>query len=116
LSQIDDAVTTTTTEEAAPNAEEKPKPAAPKSWAELLRAKNATKAAQPVAPPAATPAPVTNGPVVQKSNTLADVLASFSVDSEKKVSFIEPRGLVNSGNLCYMNSVCLDCLPLYEIP
>ncbi|EUC40463.1 hypothetical protein COCMIDRAFT_9664 [Bipolaris oryzae ATCC 44560] len=117
LSQIDDAATTTTTEEAAPNAEEKPKPAAPKSWAELLRAKNATKAAQPVAPPTTTPAPVTNGPVVQKSNTLADVLASFSVDSEKKVSFIEPRGLVNSGNLCYMNSilqVLLFCVPFYD--
>jgi ubiquitin carboxyl-terminal hydrolase 10 len=108
LPQIDDVATTTTAEEAAPNAEEKPKPAAPKSWAELLRVKNAAKAAQPVAPPATSTAPVTNGPVVQKSNTLADVLASFSVDSEKKVSFIEPRGLVNSGNLCYMNSVCLN--------
>ena len=87
------------------NAQEKPKPAAPKSWAELLRAKNASKAAQPVAPPSNSVPTTTNGPVVQKSNTLADVLASFSVDSENKVSFIEPRGLVNSGNLCYMNSV-----------
>jgi ubiquitin carboxyl-terminal hydrolase 10 len=82
-----------------------PKPSPPKSWAELLRAKNA---------PAAAPSPVvTNGngavpaetTIVPRSNTLADVLASFSVDSEKKVTFLEPRGLVNTGNLCYMNSV-----------
>jgi ubiquitin carboxyl-terminal hydrolase 10 len=81
-----------------------PKPEAPKSWAELLRAKNAPAPAQPAATPNGTVA-AANGPTVPKSNTLADVLASFSVDSEKKVSFIEPRGLVNTGNLCYMNSV-----------
>ena len=87
-----------------------PKPAPPKSWAELLRAKNAPAAAQQT--PAATNGNVNsnsvvtvNGPTVPRSNTLADVLASFSVDSEKKVSFLEPRGLVNTGNLCYMNSV-----------
>ncbi|KNG45833.1 ubiquitin carboxyl-terminal hydrolase 10 [Stemphylium lycopersici] len=119
LAQAGDAANTP--QEEGTNAEETPKasppkPAAPKSWAELLRAKNATKAAQSVAPPNGT-APVSNGPVVPKSNTLADVLASFSVDSEKKVSFIEPRGLVNSGNLCYMNSilqVLLFCGPFYD--
>jgi ubiquitin carboxyl-terminal hydrolase 10 len=100
------------TPDAGANAEEMPsasapKPAAPKSWAELLRAKNAPATAQPApVPNGAVAAP--NGPVVPKNNTLADILASFSVDSGKKVSFIEPRGLVNTGNLCYMNSVCLD--------
>lgn len=85
-----------------------PKPVAPKSWAELLRAKNAPAvAAQPSAAPSGVAAPV-NGPPAPKSNTLADVLASFSVDSDKKVSFIEPRGLVNTGNLCYMNSVSVQ--------
>lgn len=100
-------------------AEEAPKPAAPaapKSWAELLRAKNAAAApqAQTQAQPPVTSNGVvsTNGPVTPKSNSLADVLASYSVDSEKKVSFIEPRGLVNTGNLCYMNSVSLE--PLSE--
>jgi ubiquitin carboxyl-terminal hydrolase 10 len=88
-----------------------PKPAPPKSWAELLRAKNAPA----VAPSPATPHGNSNGngngvvaaetPIVPRSNTLADVLASFAVESEKKVSFLEPRGLVNTGNLCYMNSV-----------
>jgi len=84
-----------------------PKPAPPKSWAELLRAKNAPAVAAAQAPPTPSTNGVvaTNGPAVPRSNTLADVLASFSVDSEKKISFIEPRGLVNTGNLCYTNSV-----------
>ncbi|KAH9868171.1 hypothetical protein J1614_007243 [Plenodomus biglobosus] len=94
-----------------------PKPAAPKSWAELLRAKNAPAAAQaPPVPNGVVTAPV-SGPTVAKSNTLADVLASFSVDANKKVAFIEPRGLVNTGNLCYMNSilqVLLFCAPFYD--
>jgi ubiquitin carboxyl-terminal hydrolase 10 len=82
-----------------------PKPAAPKSWAELLRAKDVPVAVQtPVTPNGA--APVVNGPAAPRGNSLADVLASFSVESEKKVTFLEPRGLVNTGNLCYMNSVC----------
>jgi ubiquitin carboxyl-terminal hydrolase 10 len=99
-----------------------PKPVAPKSWAELLRAKNAPVAAQPAATAAAPTTPVTNGvapvngPTVPRSNTLADVLASFSVDSEKKVSFTEPRGLVNTGNLCYMNSVGqIRWLPYFQL-
>jgi ubiquitin carboxyl-terminal hydrolase 10 len=99
-------------EEAGAEAEEipkasPPKPAAFKSWAELLRAKNAPAPAQPVAAPVSNNVVASSGPAVPRSNTLADVLASFSVESEKKVSFIEPRGLVNTGNLCYMNSVRL---------
>jgi ubiquitin carboxyl-terminal hydrolase 10 len=101
----------------AASAEEAPKPAAPaapKSWAELLRAKNAAAAPQAQTQPQSSATTngttSTNGPVAPKSNSLADVLASYSVDAEKKVSFIEPRGLVNTGNLCYMNSVS-HCLP-----
>jgi ubiquitin carboxyl-terminal hydrolase 10 len=88
-------------------AEEAPKPEPPakpvaKSWADLVRSKAA---------PAPAPSPATNGivaaagPAPSKSNSLSDALASFSVNAEKRVSFLEPRGLVNSGNLCYMNSV-----------
>jgi ubiquitin carboxyl-terminal hydrolase 10 len=86
-----------------------PKPAPPKSWAELLRAKNAPAAAAAAAPQSApTNGVITaNGPLVPKSNTLVDVLMSFSVDSHKKIPFLEPRGLVNTGNLCYMNSVSI---------
>jgi len=85
-----------------------PKPAAPKSWAELLRTKNIPVAAQaPAATNGVAVTAATNTPAAAKSNTLADVLASFSVDADKKISFLEPRGLVNTGNLCYMNSVRL---------
>jgi ubiquitin carboxyl-terminal hydrolase 10 len=43
-----------------------------------------------------------------KANTesLADALRSFSVESnDSKIAFLKPRGLVNTGNMCYMNSV-----------
>ena len=92
--------TSGTTEE-TPKASPPPK-ATPKSWAELLRSKNAAATSQ--APPSPNGVPPTNG-VAPKSNSLGDALASFSVDSDKKLSFLEPRGLVNTGNLCYMNSV-----------
>jgi ubiquitin carboxyl-terminal hydrolase 10 len=82
-----------------------PPKAAPKSWAELLRSKNAAAAKQ--APVVTNGNAVANAGTAPKSNSLADVLASFSVHSDKKVAFLEPRGLVNSGNLCYMNSVSI---------
>ncbi|KAH8726876.1 hypothetical protein GQ44DRAFT_612868 [Phaeosphaeriaceae sp. PMI808] len=94
-----------------------PKSGPPKSWAELLRAKNAPAVVPPPVTPSVNGVVAVNGPPPPRSNTLADVLASFSVDSEKKISFLEPRGLVNTGNLCYMNSilqVLLFCVPFYE--
>lgn len=101
-------------DEPATTTDEAPKPAppaAPKSWAELVRAQQAAAApqTQAQAQPPATQNGVasTSAPAVSKSNSLAHVLASYAVGAEKKVSFIEPRGLVNTGNLCYMNSVRL---------
>lgn len=47
---------------------------------------------------------------VQKSESMSDVLASLggeSVRYSEKIAFLEPRGLVNTGNMCYMNSVRL---------
>ncbi|KAF2271166.1 cysteine proteinase [Lojkania enalia] len=113
--------TPTPAPEASGSAEETPKasppskPAQPKSWAELLRSKAAPASTQQ--PAASNGMVATNGPAAPKSNSLADVLASFSVDSDRKVSFLQPRGLVNSGNLCYMNSilqVLLFCVPFYD--
>lgn len=75
--------------------------AAPKSWADLVRPAN--KPAPPSS--AANGAIVTNGFQLPKSASLADALRQYNVDSDVKLPFLEPRGLVNTGNMCYMNSV-----------
>lgn len=100
-------------------AEEKPaepvKPAAPKSWADLVRNKNLARAA---ASQSAPPPGVING--VTKSQSVADVLTNLGDDVSQysdKVTFLEPRGLVNTGNMCYMNSVLqalVSCVPFYQ--
>lgn len=85
---------------------EAPKPvsAVPKSWASLLHSANAAKT------PAANGAPngtAVNGIAPPKATSLADALRNYSVDGNHKVHFLEPRGLINTGNMCYMNSVRL---------
>ena len=80
---------------------------APKSWADLVRTKGA--------PTAPAQAHVTSDPIApndglaqSKAGSLADALSSYSVkesSNSAKVAFLEPRGLVNTGNMCYMNSV-----------
>lgn len=39
--------------------------------------------------------------------SLADILSVFQIASERVISapFLEPRGLVNTGNMCFMNAV-----------
>ena len=82
---------------------------APKSWADLVR----TKAQLGVPTSISENGPVasqTNGFVVAKAGSLSDVLTSFdarSSDEAHKIAFLEPRGLVNTGNMCYMNSVSM---------
>ncbi|KAJ5661705.1 uncharacterized protein N7477_009321 [Penicillium maclennaniae] len=89
------------------------KPAGPKSWAGLFGAKLAARQA---APNSAEPNPL----AMQKSETLADVLSSLGQDVTQysdKIGFIEPRGLVNTGNMCYMNSVLqilVSCVPFHQ--
>jgi ubiquitin carboxyl-terminal hydrolase 10 len=80
-----------------------PRAAAPvvKSWADLVR-RNA---------PPSSAGSATNGEVVKngftasKSASLAEALKQYNVRDDVKLSFLEPRGLVNTGNMCYMNSV-----------
>lgn len=47
------------------------------------------------------------GSAFSKANasSLAEAIRSYRVDSADKVSLLEPRGLINTGNMCYMNSV-----------
>ncbi|PWY78450.1 cysteine proteinase [Aspergillus sclerotioniger CBS 115572] len=93
-----------------------PAPSAPKSWADLVRSKALAKGAN--APNA--PSTVSNGVIKPKSESLADVLTSLGEDVSQysdKVAFLEPRGLVNTGNMCYMNSVLqilVSCAPFYQ--
>lgn len=77
-----------------------PKPSVPKSWADLVRTKQAKIASTAQ----------TNGIVVPQvqslpaSASLAEALRQHAVNNSN-LSFLEPRGLVNPGNMCYMNSV-----------
>lgn len=39
------------------------------------------------------------------ANSVAEAIQSFHVGLADQLSFLEPRGLINTGNMCYMNSV-----------
>ncbi|KAM5512219.1 ubiquitin carboxyl-terminal hydrolase [Fusarium oxysporum f. sp. phaseoli] len=109
--------------------------AAPANWADLLRKPAA--AAAPVKSNAvngtASPSTPVNGHstdgVVGATNgsassfskanasSVAEAIHSFHVGLADQVSFLEPRGLINTGNMCYMNSVLqvlMFCLPFYD--
>jgi ubiquitin carboxyl-terminal hydrolase 10 len=78
-----------------------PKPVAPKSWADLVR----TKEAKTASAAQANGAKIQNSAQsVPKSAPLAEALRQHTV-TDDILSFLEPRGLVNPGNMCYMNSV-----------
>ncbi|KAL9631208.1 MAG: hypothetical protein Q9204_004340 [Flavoplaca sp. TL-2023a] len=90
---------------------------APKSWADLVRAKPSNI---PSGDKASDGNPVSiNGFQPPKSASLADVLRDYDHSSESsRVTFVEPRGLVNTGNMCYMNSVLqilVFCVPFYDL-
>ena len=80
------------------------KPAPPKSWADLVRIKAAPGAAMTSAINSSQP----QGVGVSKADSLFEVLNTINAESGNdptKFSFLEPRGLVNTGNMCYMNAV-----------
>jgi ubiquitin carboxyl-terminal hydrolase 10 len=97
--EVDDALKTESASSPQPSAK-----TAPKSWADLVRSKAAP------APPSQS---TVDGEAAElqlarsKSASLAEVIRSFNVATPSKFAFLEPRGLVNTGNMCYMNSVSL---------
>lgn len=93
--------------------------AATKSWADLVRTMGQNTTAR-TAQVSSDSAAQTNGFVPAKAGSLADALTSYSVkenNENAKIAFLEPRGLVNTGNMCYMNSilqVLVFCVPFYN--
>lgn len=94
-----------------------PAPARPKLWAGLF---SKPAAAAPTTSSTATTAePQTNGNAADAStsvptagsfakanaSSLAEALHAYRATAPDKLAFLEPRGLVNTGNMCYMNSV-----------
>ena len=93
----DDADSTVAPAPVAP----KPKPS---SWASLLRPAQS----QSTASASADFDSSLNGGSVARGEALSDVLHDMNaVDAPSKISFLQPRGLVNTGNMCYMNSASL---------
>ncbi|KAJ5105203.1 hypothetical protein NUU61_002550 [Penicillium alfredii] len=91
-----------------------PSRAAPKSWADLVRSKAAARSAN------ASASAESSAMTTQRNESLAEVLSSLGDDVTQysdKIAFLEPRGLVNTGNMCYMNSVLqvlVSCVPFYQ--
>ncbi len=79
---------------------------APKSWVDIVRSNAPKPSNGPVQVNGSVPH--IDAPAPKLVNSLAEALNTFDIKNSQdppKLSFLEPRGLVNTGNMCYMNSV-----------
>ncbi|KAI1372956.1 cysteine proteinase [Hypoxylon crocopeplum] len=95
-------------------------PVAPSSAGAGAGSADPGTATAPTAPDGTTPV---NGGVgiasfaKSNANSLAEALRAYRVNGGQKFAFLEPRGLINPGNMCYMNSVLqvlIFCIPFYD--
>jgi len=80
--------------------------AVPKSWADLVRNNAPRTASNGHANGSAATQNTAFGS--SRAASLCEVLTSFSCTANEvnsKLAFLKPRGLVNTGNMCYMNAV-----------
>ncbi|KAL2132883.1 hypothetical protein VTI74DRAFT_3197 [Chaetomium olivicolor] len=119
-----------TTEAKAPEAAQPASaPPRPKLWTGLFSkpaaaaasTSSAATAAQPQtngnAADAPTSVPGAGGFVKANTSSFAEALQAYRPSPPDKLAFLEPRGLVNTGNMCYMNSVLqvlIYCIPFYS--
>jgi ubiquitin carboxyl-terminal hydrolase 10 len=110
----------------------KPPPvkAPPSSWANLFaKAASAGQVPSSAADGAMADDATADGPVgvvsgghlpgsaASKANALAEVIRAYRVNNRDHIAFLEPRGLVNTGNMCYLNSVLqvlTFCVPFHD--
>ena len=84
-------------------------PPPPKSWADLVRKQSASNGTTN----GILSAPAINGLSAPRSESLGEVLGEINIAEEpSKIAFLKPRGLVNTGNMCYMNSVSITSLAI----
>jgi len=111
---IDVAAQSTESAQEADTPQTPPPKVLPKSWADLVRRTNGTNVPVDNSLSNDAAAPTLQLP---KSASLAEALRQYSVQNDTRLSFLEPRGLVNTGNMCYMNSilqVLMFCAPFYN--
>ncbi|KAG4304384.1 hypothetical protein PORY_002094 [Pneumocystis oryctolagi] len=84
-----------------------------RSWSDLLKSSGTSSA---VVPPCKSTLPSACEII---SDDLNKVLSSVKLNSEKKHSvLLQPRGLINTGNVCFMNvilQVLVFCPPFYNL-